>query len=162
MLCFGSNKKQCQWPTKIEDPIRAMMLTDVHLLGPLNDNWFERTRVEAQIRRVYQKALSLHQPDVVFILGDLFNEGLYVDDNDFSEYLSRFSDIFETPPHIQRYCLVGNHDIGFHNECVPYFQYSIHDRQLSYFLIIHCYLYTDCGQILRCVLKMPSKKVTIH
>lgn len=96
------------------DTIRAMLLTDVHLLGPIKGNWFERLRVEAQIQRVYQNALALHQPDVVFILGDLFDEGQFVDDKYFHEYLSRFDVIFKTPPHIQRYCLVGNHDIGFH------------------------------------------------
>lgn len=94
--------------------IRAMLLTDVHLLGPANGNKFERLRVEAQIKRVYQNALEMHQPNVVFILGDLFDEGQYVDDAYFNEYLMRFDDIFKTPPHIPRYCLVGNHDIGFH------------------------------------------------
>lgn len=121
---------------KFEDPIRAMMLTDVHLLGPFKDNWFERMRVEAQMRRVYQKALSLHRPDVVFILGDLFNEGFYVDDNYFSEYLSRFSDIFETPPHIQRFCLVGNHDIGFHHECVFSIMINFHKCLIIFFIQI--------------------------
>lgn len=95
--------------------IRAMLLTDIHLIGPIKGNWFERLRVEAQIKRVYQNALALHQPDVVFILGDLFDEGQYADDKSFNEYLSRFQDIFKTPRQIKRYCLVGNHDIGFHH-----------------------------------------------
>lgn len=95
--------------------IRAMLLTDVHLIGPIKGHWLERLRVEAQMRRVYQNALAFHQPDVVFIMGDLFDEGQYVDDDYFREYLWRFNIIFATPPHIQRYCLVGNHDIGFHN-----------------------------------------------
>lgn len=70
------------------------------------------------MRRVYQKAISLHQPDVVFILGDLFDEGQYVDDEYFDEYLQRFNDTFETPPHIKRICAVGNHDVGFHYRCL--------------------------------------------
>lgn len=94
--------------------IRAMLLTDVHLIGPIKGNWFERLRVEAQMQRVYQNALALHQPDIVFILGDLFDEGQYVDDKYFNVYLSRFHNVFKTPAHIKRYCLVGNHDIGFH------------------------------------------------
>lgn len=96
------------------DTIRAMLLTDIHLLGPIKGNWIERLRVESQMQRVYQNALALHQPDVVFILGDLFDEGQYVDDKYFHDYLLRFHEIFKTPSHIQRYCLVGNHDIGFH------------------------------------------------
>lgn len=94
--------------------IRAMLLTDVHLIGPIKGYRFERMRIEAQMKRVYQKALELHQPDIVFILGDLFDEGEYVDEKYFNVYLSRFNDIFKTPAYIKRYSLVGNHDIGFH------------------------------------------------
>lgn len=101
---------------KFNDSIRVMFLTDIHLIGPEKGFWIERLRVESQMRKAYQTAISIHQPDVVFILGDLFDEGLSVDDKYFEEYLRRFFYIFETPSHIQRYCLVGNHDVGFHPE----------------------------------------------
>lgn len=92
-----------------------MLLTDTHLIAPLTGFWIERLLVESQMQRVYQTAISIHQPGVVFILGDLFDDGQYVnnsiDDKYFEEYLSRFFEIFKTPPHIKQYCLVGNQSI---------------------------------------------------
>lgn len=114
---ISSDSFKCEWPMRYNglDTIRAMLLTDIHLLGPITGNWFERLRVESQMQRVYQNALRIHQPDVVFILGDLFDEGQYVDDDYYHKYLVRFHTIFATPPSIQRFSLVGNHDIGFHH-----------------------------------------------
>lgn len=91
-----------------------MLLADTHLLGPFKGNWFDKLRREWQMRRAFQTSILLHQPDVVFILGDIFDEGQWVNDNQFKSYMLRYHDIFRTPDHIQVYSAVGNHDIGFH------------------------------------------------
>lgn len=91
-----------------------MLLADTHLLGPYKGHWFDRLRREWQMRRAFQTAISLHQPDVVFILGDVFDEGQWVNDEYFGMYLLRFQAIFQTPSRTQVFSAVGNHDIGFH------------------------------------------------
>lgn len=91
-----------------------MLLADTHLLGPIKGHWFDRLRREWQMRRAFHASIQLHQPDVVFILGDVFDEGQFVDGERFDAYLMRFHDIFYTPSHIKVYSAVGNHDVGFH------------------------------------------------
>ena len=57
-----------------------MMLTDTHLLGPKHGHWFDKLRREWQMERAFQTAVSHFQPDVVFLLGDLSDEGMTSND----------------------------------------------------------------------------------
>lgn len=115
IFMFFFSRPQCDWPAKIKDePVKAILLADTHLLGPFKGHWFDKLRREWQMRRAFQSAIWLHQPDVVFILGDVFDEGQWVNDEHFQAYLLRYHDIFRTPEQIQVYSAVGNHDIGFH------------------------------------------------
>jgi len=50
----------------------------------------------------------------VFLIGDLFDEGLWSSEQDFNSYVQTFKYLFSVPPEIQLYTVVGNHDIGFH------------------------------------------------
>lgn len=58
--------------------------------------------------------MRLFEPDVVFVLGDLFDEGDFVNSNDFEQYVERFHRIFKTTGNVPIISAVGNHDIGFH------------------------------------------------
>lgn len=91
-----------------------MIIADTHLVGPIAGNWFDAVLRDWQMERAYKTAISLHQPEVVFILGDLFEDGEYVDGKYFQTYLSRFHKTFRTPSRIKVFSAVGNHDIGFH------------------------------------------------
>ncbi|CDQ96012.1 unnamed protein product [Oncorhynchus mykiss] len=55
--------------------LRAMVLSDTHLLGAVGGHWFDKLRREWQMERAFQTALALLRPEVVFILGDVFDEG---------------------------------------------------------------------------------------
>lgn len=48
-----------------------MVLADTHLLGSRNGHWFDKWRREWQMHRAFQTAMTLHQPEIVFILGTL-------------------------------------------------------------------------------------------
>jgi len=50
----------------------------------------------------------------VFLIGDLFDEGLWSSEKDFNSYVETFKYLFSVPSDIQLYAIVGNHDIGFH------------------------------------------------
>lgn len=109
---------QCNWPSQLNGSVKAMILADTHLLGPYKGHWLDKFRREWQMHRAFLSAIAIHQPDVVFILGDIFDEGEWVDDEYFRKYVLRFQHLFRTPEHIPVYSAVGNHDVGFHYKYV--------------------------------------------
>lgn len=111
----------CQWPREHlkqdeykSKALQAMIIADTHLLGPIRGHWLDKLYREWHMRRAFQAAMLLHKPDVVFILGDLFDEGDMVDHDEFKEYVRRFHSHFHTPPSTPVISAVGNHDVGFH------------------------------------------------
>lgn len=91
-----------------------MIIADTHLLGSRKGHWFDKLRREWQMYRAFQTAIQLHNPDVVFVLGDLLDEGSYCNDAEFQYYIKRFYSLFYVPESIKMHIVVGNHDIGFH------------------------------------------------
>lgn len=118
---------RCSWPQlneALEDqnvqlnenykPVKAMILSDLHLLGPRTGHWFDKLRREWQMHRAFQTVMTIHNPDVVFIVGDIFDEGFWSTTEEFEEYVERFRRLFQTPEKTKMFVAVGNHDIGFH------------------------------------------------
>ncbi|XP_063236654.1 metallophosphoesterase 1 isoform X1 [Bacillus rossius redtenbacheri] len=105
-------------------PLRVMLLADTHLLGSRNGHWFDKLRREWQMYRAFQTVMSLHNPEVIFVLGDLFDEGLWCSEKEFAYYVKRFHSLFSVPEDTQLYVVVGNHDVGFHYGISPY----LHER----------------------------------
>ncbi|XP_051738699.1 metallophosphoesterase 1 isoform X3 [Ctenopharyngodon idella] len=70
---------RCSWPhIETEDShslLRALFLSDTHLLGAIRGHWLDKLRREWQMERAFQTSLWLLNPEVVFILGDVFDEG---------------------------------------------------------------------------------------
>lgn len=50
-----------------------MVLADTHLLASREGHWFDKWRREWQMHRAFQTAMTLHKPDVVFVLGMFLN-----------------------------------------------------------------------------------------
>ena len=63
------------------------------------------------MHRGFVTATQIFEPEVVFFLGDLFDEGKWSSAEEFSSTVQRFHSLFPFEPKI---VLVGNHDIGFH------------------------------------------------
>ncbi|XP_047515089.1 metallophosphoesterase 1 homolog isoform X3 [Pieris napi] len=104
---------------KNEKPVYAMVLADIHLLGSKNGHWLDKERREWQMHRAFQTAMTLHNPELVFILGDIFDEGNWSSQKEFNEYVERFKKLFEIPKGTTLYVVAGNHDIGFHYKITP-------------------------------------------
>lgn len=101
----------------MSNPLKVMMISDTHLLGPINGHWLDKLRHEWQMFKSFETAVQLHRPDVIFIMGDIFDEGQYVDDEYFtSYYMNRFHELFDTTDGTVVYSIIGNHDVGFHKE----------------------------------------------
>ncbi|XP_027776074.2 metallophosphoesterase 1 isoform X1 [Marmota flaviventris] len=117
----------CRWPEvgtpapgKRGPVLKAMFLADTHLLGEITGHWLDKLRREWQMERAFQTALWLLQPEVVFILGDVFDEGKWSSSKAWEEEMARFRQMFRHPGHVQLKVVAGNHDIGFHYEMSPY------------------------------------------
>ncbi|XP_053104726.1 metallophosphoesterase 1 isoform X2 [Hemicordylus capensis] len=122
---------QCNWPQlkaqalhsseqTSDSVLRAIFLSDPHLLGEINGHWLDKLRREWQMERAFQTALWLLQPEIVFILGDIFDEGKWSSPQAWLEDVRRFQKIFRHPAHIELIAVVGNHDIGFHYEMTTF------------------------------------------
>ncbi|KAF5279751.1 hypothetical protein FQA39_LY05441 [Lamprigera yunnana] len=115
---------QCKWPIfesgNDEQNVRAMILADTHLLGSRNGHWFDKLRREWQMYRTFQTAMTIHKPHVVFILGDITDEGEFCGEDEFNYYIKRFQSLFSVPSQTRMHLVVGNHDIGFHYKITPY------------------------------------------
>ena len=82
---------QCSWPSlerrgrngrfiDRSENVKALLLSDPHLLGSRHGHWFDKLRREWQMKRSFQTAMNYFQPEVVFILGDIFDEGMICND----------------------------------------------------------------------------------
>ncbi|XP_012286840.1 metallophosphoesterase 1 isoform X2 [Orussus abietinus] len=125
---------QCDWPSldpkkadptipllkNEERPVKVMFLADTHLMGSRNGHWFDKLKREWQMYRTFQTAMTLQRPDVVFILGDIFDEGLWCSSSEFERYIQRFESLFSVPKNTHLYVVAGNHDMGFHYVITPY------------------------------------------
>lgn len=110
---------QCSWPdidsSTDEEPLKAFILADTHLLGPRKGHWLDKWRREWQMHQAYEAIVTLFKPDVIFVLGDLFDEGEWSNDRQFQDYVDRFYKLFPVPADAVMHVVAGNHDIGFHN-----------------------------------------------
>ncbi|KFV62496.1 Metallophosphoesterase 1, partial [Dryobates pubescens] len=122
---------QCQWPEvkggaqggETQAPtsvLKAIILADTHLLGEIKGHWLDKLRREWQMERSFQTALWLLQPDIVFILGDVFDEGKWSSPQAWADDVRRFQKMFRCPVSTELVVVVGNHDIGFHYEMTAY------------------------------------------
>ncbi|XP_011379595.1 metallophosphoesterase 1 isoform X1 [Pteropus vampyrus] len=122
---------RCNWPEvkiraydgkreTLEPVLKAMFLADTHLLGEVRGHWLDKLRREWQMERAFQTALWLLQPEVVFILGDIFDEGKWSSSQAWAEDVERFHKMFRHPRHVQLKVVAGNHDIGFHYQMSTY------------------------------------------
>ncbi|XP_054020099.1 metallophosphoesterase 1 isoform X2 [Dryobates pubescens] len=120
---------QCQWPevkggaqggeTEASTSVlKAIILADTHLLGEIKGHWLDKLRREWQMERSFQTALWLLQPDIVFILGDVFDEGKWSSPQAWADDVRRFQKMFRCPVSTELVVVVGNHDIGFHYDFV--------------------------------------------
>ncbi|KPP58218.1 metallophosphoesterase 1-like [Scleropages formosus] len=113
---------RCSWPhaewaeAEESEVLRVFILSDTHLLGVIRGHWFDKLRREWQMERAFQTALWHLRPQVVFILGDVFDEGKWSSPEDWEDDVRRFQHMFRHPNNTELIVLVGNHDVGFHHE----------------------------------------------
>jgi len=65
---------QCSWPSLSNSvgsstPVYAVVIADTHLLGSKRGHWLDKLQREWQMYRAFQTSMTLHRPNVVFVLG---------------------------------------------------------------------------------------------
>lgn len=80
-LVFYIYINSCNWPLKdgknLESfNLKAIALSDLHLYGTKRGYWFDKLKREWQMYISFKFAIELFEPSSVFILGDIFDEGL--------------------------------------------------------------------------------------
>ncbi|PAV76099.1 hypothetical protein WR25_21567 [Diploscapter pachys] len=125
LIYFAKIGITCSWKCPKEgcrqNHLRAFMVSDTHLLGIYTGNRFDKMKREWQMYRAYRTAVTIFQPEVVFFLGDLMDEGQWTDEELFKNYAKQFRSIFGVPvgSKIHQYVVAGNHDLGFHHAIHP-------------------------------------------
>ncbi|CAF3747849.1 unnamed protein product [Adineta steineri] len=108
-----------------QKPLHVMFIADTHLLGSREGHWFDKLRREWQMYRSFQSARFLFEPNIIFFLGDVTDEGKWCSDHEWETTVQRFHSLFSIPTDTKIYVLAGNHDIGFH--------YDVSDGRLKRF-----------------------------
>ena len=83
---FHLSVVSCRWP--LESPhhtidlggyegrgVRAVVISDVHVLGNKKRTYVERLWVDWQLQKSLWMILNYLQPDMLIVLGDIFDEG---------------------------------------------------------------------------------------
>ena len=114
---------QCHWPELASDHdheavLKAFFIADTHLLGSRQGHWFDKLRREWQMHRGFVSASQLLNPEVVFFLGDLFDEGKWSRNEEFKLTVERFHSLFPFENE-KKLVVIGNHDVGFHYAVTP-------------------------------------------
>ena len=91
----------------------SSFIADTHLLGSRQGHWFDKIRREWQMHRGFVTATQYLNPEVVFFLGDLFDEGKWSKEKEFKNTVERFHKLFPYGNNgKEKIVVVGNHEIG--------------------------------------------------
>ena len=89
-----SNQQVSGYKTGGKPILYAMFLADPHLLGTRLGHWFDKMRRELQMQRSFSTAYQYFQPEVIFFLGDILDEGKWCGAAEFKDYINRFDMLF--------------------------------------------------------------------
>ncbi|KAL1829324.1 hypothetical protein ACET3Z_007736 [Daucus carota] len=125
----------CSWPhlsSKIkrveypDDFVKVAVLADPQLMDRTSLSVAPKSLAleiaqfytDVYMRRAFLASVLPFEPDVILFLGDYFDGGPYLSDEEWQESLSRLRHIFDldtldSVKHIKVYHLPGNHDVGY-------------------------------------------------
>ncbi|XP_077240834.1 calcineurin-like metallo-phosphoesterase superfamily protein [Tasmannia lanceolata] len=138
MVSFWLPLWTCSWPQPhhsspttsgipySNDRVKVAVLADPQLMDrtslglPPKSLALEAIQFYADLymRRSFHASILPFKPDVILFLGDHFDGGPFLSDEEWQQSLSRFKHIFDMnqrggTSHIKVYYLAGNHDIGY-------------------------------------------------
>ncbi|XP_019196713.1 PREDICTED: uncharacterized protein C630.12 [Ipomoea nil] len=125
----------CSWPPppssmdKVDNPgdyVKIAVLTDPQLMDKTSLNLAPKSLAlemaqfytDLFMRRAFLSSVLPFRPDIILFLGDYFDGGPFLSDEEWQESWSRFKHIFnldmvQQTKNIKLFYLSGNHDIGY-------------------------------------------------
>ena len=95
---------------------KLLLIADPQLIGEKDEGLFGAiTRIDSDryLAKSFALAYDYVRPDWTLFLGDIFDEGLSANDEEFKRYFERFDSIFHFDAHAQRSLVVpGDNDVG--------------------------------------------------
>ncbi|VDD97274.1 unnamed protein product [Enterobius vermicularis] len=96
--------------------VKILIVADPQLIGYQNEGGMypgiKRWDADRYLKKGFSRVLRVASPDVVVFLGDLFDEGTQMTDQEFEWTLERFNKIFDMPRDIQKLYVPGDNDVG--------------------------------------------------
>ncbi|XP_050381613.1 uncharacterized protein C630.12 [Argentina anserina] len=125
MLAFRlPSLSTCRWPhhhsSQSLDYLKVAVITDPQLMDRTSLRLAPKSLAlelvqfysDLYMRRAFLSSVLPFDPDVVLFLGDHFDGGPYLTDDEWKESLSRFKHVFPVTEKLV-YRIAGNHDIGY-------------------------------------------------
>lgn len=143
-LIYHYNISKCSFPELSKnspDDIHIALIGDPQLTDKYSYKWVKKsgflvTKIiefysDIYMRKNFQLLQLYHDPDVIFLMGDLFDSAKVLTDKEFEKEFHRYKWIFKSQNNIQQYTLSGNHDIGY--DIDKNHQFSLAKRFSNYF-----------------------------
>ncbi|KAF0921407.1 hypothetical protein E2562_006975 [Oryza meyeriana var. granulata] len=158
MGAYWAARLSCSWPSSSpssppspNNHVKIAVVADPQLMDstslglPLSSIALQAAEfyTDLNMRRSFQSVILPFKPDVLLFLGDQFDGGPYMSNEEWHGSLSRFKHIFSmnehiTNPNIPIYYLSGNHDIGYsafhkiHPEVITRYEKEFQSRNYQF------------------------------
>ncbi|OAF64568.1 Metallophosphoesterase 1, partial [Intoshia linei] len=100
----------CPWPS--ENGKKVLVIADTHITFVWKFN-LDRIVRHWEMKNNFEKIVKIYNPDKIYILGDIFDAGLYFEAQHYRYMMNEFNYIFGSTKIIK---IAGNHDIGYHDD----------------------------------------------
>jgi hypothetical protein len=84
----------CTWPSSSTDSIRALVISDAHILGERKRSALDVSFTDWSLRSSYAIITAQFTPDIVLNIGDVLDEGTRANLSQYASYMQRARNIF--------------------------------------------------------------------
>ena len=98
----------------VGDVLKLLLISDMHIMCtvPAVEPWLYRWDADRYLRMNIETAVRYVHPDVVIVLGDMFDQGYIASEQEWEEYIECLHDIVRLPVETKLLVTVGDNDIG--------------------------------------------------
>lgn len=97
-----------------EDSLKVLVMTDLHIMCTMSavESWIARWDADRYLKKNLDQAIKVFKPNVVLILGDVFDQGYNANSQEWIDYLRCLRHVVAVPGNVQIMSTVGDNDIG--------------------------------------------------
>ena len=97
-----------------KESLRVLVITDLHIMCTMSavETWIARWDADRYLKKSLDEALDAFRPNVVLILGDVFDQGYNANSREWIDYLHCLQHVVAVPATVHFMSTVGDNDIG--------------------------------------------------